>query len=173
MDSNRISQMTEGNVRCRPTFLTVSLLRELLDYNPENGIFTWRKTGKIAGNLNPNGHVYIGIRGYYFKAHRLAWFYIYEEWAGLLDHKDQRASNNAISNLRKATASQNQANKSIYINNMLRVKGVKEKPSGRYEARIRVNKRLLYLGTFDTIEEAREAYKQAAIEHFGEFACVK
>lgn len=42
----------------------------------------------------------------------------------------------------------------------------------RWRAFIGVNKQTLWLGTYHTEAEAAEMYNQAAIEHFGEFACL-
>lgn len=49
-------------------------------------------------------------------------------------------------------------------------KGVKDNKYGRWEARIQFNKRSLHLGTFDTAQQAAEAYNDAAVQYHGEFA---
>lgn len=50
-------------------------------------------------------------------------------------------------------------------------KGVSfHKLTGRWSAQIGVNRRLHYLGLFDTPEQAAYAYDAAAKEHHGEFA---
>jgi hypothetical protein len=54
--------------------------------------------------------------------------------------------------------------------NKIGLKGMSIRPNGRYQARIRVDKKIIWLGTFDTPEEAHSAYVQAAKQHFGEFA---
>ena len=45
-----------------------------------------------------------------------------------------------------------------------------DKRRKNWHARIKVNKRSIHLGTFETPEEAFAAYMAAAIKHFGEFA---
>lgn len=153
--------------------MTVSLgeLRELLNYNEETGAFYWKKGNKKglnAGCMHHTGYIYIRIDGVDYGAHYLAWYYIYGEIA-LIDHEDRRQWNNSLINLRKATSSQNAFNKQTYSNNVLGVKGIRIK-HGKYEARIQVNKKPIYLGTFETLEEAMQVRQQAAKHYFGEFA---
>ncbi|EFE1615700.1 hypothetical protein CKI87_000297 [Escherichia coli] len=59
---------------------------EVLDYNKETGIFTWKKklsargaVGKVAGTIS-YGYNAINIDGVRYFAHRLAWLYVYGEW---------------------------------------------------------------------------------------------
>jgi hypothetical protein len=86
-----------------------------------------------------------------------------------VDHINRNGLDNRRENLRLATRSQNMANKTVYLTNKLGVKGVYLR-NNRYRAQIQVEGRKIMLGTFDTLDEAREAYKQAAVKHFGEFA---
>ena len=157
--------------------LDVELVRSLLNYDQETGIFTWRVTrsgsahvGDVAGHLTPFGYIHMRIAGYRVYAHRLAWFYVYGEWPkDEIDHIDQDKAHNAISNLREADNSQNHANVSMYANNSSGIKGVR-KYWKRFRATIGVKGTIIHLGTFDTPEEARTAYINAAKKHFGEFA---
>lgn len=156
--------------------ITLELLRKYLFYNPWTGWFTWTRPisnrvriGEIAGSLHNSGYIVIRIHRIDYPAHVLAWFYIHGVWANI-DHEDRNGYNNRLSNLRVATASQQNHNKKVYANNKLGVKGVKLTKSGRYEANIQVNHVQTYLGTFDTIEEASEAYSIAARKHYGQFA---
>ncbi len=95
-----------------------------------------------------------------------------------VDHKDRNKQDCRKSNLRMATPSESQAN-CVKPSGRCTYRGVSPAVSntkygvienGRYQAKIRHNKIILCLGTFDTIEQAAEAYDRAAIRVFGEFA---
>lgn len=89
----------------------------------------------------------------------------------MVDHRDRDGLNNSRSNLRIATRSQNFANRKRQKNNTTGFKGVTRCPNGkRFYAQIQVNNRNIYLGTYDTAEEAHAAYLAAAKAYFGEFA---
>lgn len=90
----------------------------------------------------------------------------------IVDHKDGDALNNRRSNLRLATHAQNMQNRRMHRQTQSGVKGVGVRPSGRFRAVIYHNKVRHHLGTFDTLEEAKEAYRLAALHYFGEFANV-
>ena len=90
-----------------------------------------------------------------------------------IDHKDGNGLNNQRYNLRKASDLQNSRNKGIYKNNISGYKGVsfrKQSTKNPYQARIRVNKQEINLGSFSTAIEAALVYDQAAKQYFGEFA---
>lgn len=86
-----------------------------------------------------------------------------------VDHKDGDYYNCTRTNLRVATASQNQANRRVQKNSTTGVKGVF--PHGnRYRSYVTINRKQKWLGSFDTVEEAKAVYDEAAKEIFGEFA---
>lgn len=89
-----------------------------------------------------------------------------------VDHKDGNGLNNRRSNLRLCDAFQNQHNCKIARNNKSGHKGVHwHKSRQRWRATIRVNgSEPIYLGYFDTPEQAGAAYKEAAEKLFGAFA---
>jgi hypothetical protein len=99
--------------------LTAERLRELLDYGPETGVFTWRvtvgrraKAGAIAGSRHKDGYWQIRIDGKLQLAHRLAWLWMTGEWPeSILDHFDTNRANNKWSNLRNATRRLNAENR--------------------------------------------------------------
>lgn len=88
-----------------------------------------------------------------------------------VDHWDGDGLNNQKSNLRLATGSQNQHNRSKNINNTSGFKGVTYyKNTNKWICRIRLNGKDIHIGYFDDPIMAARAYDQKAIELFGEFA---
>ncbi len=88
-----------------------------------------------------------------------------------IDHIDRDRLNNQRNNLRPATSSQNSANSKANVRNTSGYKGVHwRKERRKWQAKIQVEGERIYLGNFDTPEEASEAYNQAADYYFGEFA---
>jgi hypothetical protein len=88
-----------------------------------------------------------------------------------IDHIDGNRANNQRSNLRVATHAENLRNRGKNRNNTSGFKGAfLQKLSGRYFAQICVDRRRIYLGTFNTPEEAHAAYMVAAHKYHKEFA---
>jgi len=88
-----------------------------------------------------------------------------------IDHIDGNKQNNNPSNLRIATNQDNQRNVKIQRNNTSGFKGVTyEKNRNKWKASIYDGTRKINLGRFKSPEEAHLAYKNKAIELFGEFA---
>jgi hypothetical protein len=84
-----------------------------------------------------------------------------------VDHKDGNTLNNKRDNLRIATPSQNGANRNKANNSGYR--GV-IKVGKSYQAHIKVNYKIIYLGTFALASFASAAYEAAAKKYFGEFS---
>lgn len=163
------------------TNLTRLELMETLDYNPETGIFVWkkrncqrRKTGDIAGSIRKDGRVTITIKYSAYLAHRLAWLFTYGEWPEFeIDHINLNPNDNRISNLRKASHAENKWNTTVRKNNKLGIKGVSlDKKKNKYQAVFTRNRERIWLGYFNTPEEAAKVYKDAVIRYNGEFARV-
>lgn len=159
-------------------FITQDLVKALFTYCPIQGTFTRlittgtkAKQGSIANCDTDSGYQTLEINGHRYRAHRVAWLYVYGIFPSeYLDHIDRNRSNNSISNLREATVTQNSGNTKVRADNSTGYKGVSlDKRSGRYRAYITINKKQKSLGYFSTAEEAAEAYNSAAATHFGEF----
>lgn len=90
------------------------------------------------------------------------------------DHINANPLDNRKENLRTVTALQNQMNRSPNKKGSSRLKGAwfdsSSKQEKRWRSSIRLNGRQKYLGRFLTQQEAHEAYKAAAAEHFGIYA---
>lgn len=158
------------------SLITVQRLRELLTYDPETGVFTWRvqrsqcRAGQPAGTLT-YGYLHIRVEGRIYSAHRLAWLYVTGDWPrAFVDHINRDRSDNRWTNLREANKSQNNANSDVRESSRTRIKGVQTTKRGRYRSKIKVNGRQHYLGTFDSEHEASQAYAEAARAAFGQFA---
>lgn len=177
------------------TGLTVEQLRALLHYDPDTGFFRWRegidhwRAGLPAGTLykqrpsgpsrvaigigttSENKYKVIGVRKRVYRAHRLAWLYIYGEWPdGEIDHINGDPTDNRIVNLRVATLAENSRNRGLRADNTSGIKGVSwSKKSNRWLAHLGHNGKLLHLGLFDTIEEAKAVREEAARRLQGQF----
>lgn len=163
----------------RKKTLTVSTVREFLDYDPEAGVFLWKKprpkvvVGAVAGHLKKDtGYRTITILGRMYFAHQVAWLYVHGTWPpDEVDHKDHQHDHNAIHNLRLATRSQNQANASLRVDNTSGFRGVTYYPRNKkWGAYLSHDKRRVWLGLHATPEEAHAAVVQAGKRLHGEFS---
>jgi len=159
--------------------ITVDELRRLLAYDPETGYFTWLVTlcskgpaGGRAGSKRRKGYIEIKIYGRSYASHRLAWFYVHGKWPpNHIDHINGVRDDNRIVNLRPATSSQNRRNSKCSSGSGR--KGVYwYKPTGKWAASICIGGKNKYLGYFENIDDAADAYRRAAVENYGEFARV-
>lgn len=153
------------------TEITREQLLAALRYEPETGHFFWLvkrhnsiNPGNKAGCDLPTGYVGIGFARKVYQAHRLAWFYVYGVWPkGHTDHINGDKKDNRIANLRDVTPMQNAHNQWKPLkSNRLGLMGVSKHGRG-YAAQITINRKMKYLGTFDTAEKAHQAYLQAKL----------
>ena len=96
------------------------LVRSLLDYNKETGIFTWTKLAqrsvrhKRAGSPMPSGYRRIKIDGFEWYEHRLALYWVTGIWPlELVDHRNLIKSDNRFTNLRHANSALNSQNSKV------------------------------------------------------------
>jgi hypothetical protein len=152
--------------------LNVKMLSALLAVDPGSPSWlSWKKkpstfspiqVGDFAGSIGSEGYYRIKIDGVTYLNHRIVWALTNSLDPGIsqIDHIDGNRSNNSPANLRLATHrtnSQNKVNKSRYG------MGVK-KQGGSFQARIRIEGRLIHLGSFPTAKDAAAAYERAANE---------
>ena len=159
--------------------LTKEWVRFHLEYNASTGIFRRRVAnsnnsvaGDVAGARAGAGYIEIKIDGKSYKAHRLAWLYVYGHLPrGDIDHANMDREDNRLKNLRAATRSQNQFNRPRLRSNKSGFKGVSwHKATSKFVAQASLNGKKCYLGVFGTPEEAAAAYRNFARRHHGEFA---
>lgn len=161
----------------------VSVLRNLVEYQPETGLIVWRErrgddhwnrryAGACALNSSDGrGYKQGLLLGRKVLAHRAAWALFYGQWpSGEIDHIDGDRSNNRICNLRIATKSQNQCNSKKSARNNSGFKGVHwNTRKNMWQAQIMLNKRQHNLGYFETAKDAHAAYAAASERMHGEF----
>lgn len=161
--------------------LSVSRLREIMDYNPNEGTFIWRvarrgvRAGATCGRISVHGYREIGVEGTLYRANRLAWFYVTGNWPqGVVDHVDGDKANDRWSNLRDCSQSQNMGNMAAKrINNTTGHRGVVwDKARGKWRAQICVGGAKRNLGRFSELDAAKQAYANAHKAAFGSFSNV-
>lgn len=145
--------------------LTQERLKEVLDYNSETGLFFWKRkinkipNGKPAGANQNRGYIQLMIDSHNYLAHRLAWLYVHGKWPkNQIDHINRDKKDNRILNLRDVSNSTNQLNIGLRSHNSSGVTGVVKsaKPHRPWAAQINRNNKKIFLGYFQTIEEAKK-----------------
>lgn len=147
-------------------------LLEAFTYNQHTGELThnWNTVHKQVGDLVTYPHyegylqVYVGKQEYL--AHRLIWRMMTGVWPFQVDHENHIRTDNSWKNLREVSNSRlNQLNTSISRNNSSGVNGVRILPSGRFCAFIMINRKQISLGTYDVLEDATAARREADIRY--------
>ena len=88
-----------------------------------------------------------------------------------VDHIDGDGLNCQRVNLRNCTHIQNTMNRRMSLTSTSGFKGVSwHKRDEVWQANIRVDRKLKYLGSFSMLEDAALAYNKAATKYFGEYA---
>ena len=114
-----------------------------------------------AGTLGKDGYIRVFVDGKSYLAHRIVYLMHHDEYVGELDHINRNKTDNSIENLRCVPRSENARNKGAYKNNSTGFKYVHSHPCGKYEAGVRVNGKRIYIGLFETPEEASLAAQAA------------
>jgi len=155
--------------------ITQERLKELVRYNPDTGIFTWKvstssraKVGAVAGHPNKrDGYIDMHVDGYAERAHRFVFIYMTGSLPkGRSDHISGVRDDNRWVNLRDATASENNKNARISKNNTSGFNGVVwNKKINKWQSQIRVNYKSINLGYYVDFNKAVAARRQANIEY--------
>ncbi len=177
---------------------TYKRLREVINYDPLTGEFTWKNrpvkvlndqywnrrfSGKPAGVISKKGqreYRMICIDNITYFGHRLAFLLMKkrEPYPGYeIDHI--KGWSNIWTNLREVTHDENQQNTGLRKNNKSGIPGVKyQERYHRWTANIQVNGKAHWIGSFtvkknkngERTEEAKEIAKEEAIAAYKEIA---
>lgn len=135
------------------------------DYEVLKNMRWYLNTGKQDGPI----YVKTRVNGKQILMHR---FILNPSKGYHVDHKDFNGLNNQKINLRCCTQRNNNRSSNIRKNNTTGFKGVTfSKLRVVYHSQIMVDRKHIHCGTFDNKEDAARAYDEAAIKHFGDFAC--
>lgn len=165
--------------------LSVAILKELVLYEPESGVAVWRPrpdrmfnaagqakywNEKNAGCLafrpdKRDGYRTAQILGKNYRAHKLVFFYMTGKWpAGQVDHIDGNRANNAWSNLRVVSHTENMRNRKLFATNTSGFHGVYWHAEHQaWASQIEVEGVRKHLGYFYCKNEAAAARRGAEI----------
>jgi hypothetical protein len=141
-----------------------------LRYDPMTGLLYWTvdrrnvKKDTIAGSLcKINKYIKIMVNKKNYQAHRVCWYLHYGSFpTNQIDHINGVRHDNRICNLREATDAENRQNSAKRKDNSSGYTGVCwSKKEGKFETRIYVNNKKIFLGYFDSAELAHQTYVQA------------
>ena len=126
--------------------------------------------GSKAGTKKAQ-YTMIGINGIRYYAHKIIFMMIHGYCPKTITFIDGNCQNCKIENLKAVTRSQLIAKTPRRIDNTSGYKGVSWSSKNKnWVATITKNGKMMFLGGFDNIETAHEAYVQAANRYHGEFA---
>ena len=153
--------------------MNLARLTELLNYNPETGILTWKvsrrgyrgiKAGDVAGTVHPSlarpGYksIRLMVDQKWHEANRVAWVLHFRSKIpdGMyIDHINGDATDNRAANLRLASHKQNMENMKLSARNSSGYRGVSwDSSRSRWVATISHNGKQKNLGRFETKEKA-------------------
>lgn len=152
--------------------LTIERLRQVLRYEPATGNFFWvhrdthkSKLGKQASIIRSHGYLSVCIDSVYYYTHRLVWMYVNGRMPDVIDHINGNKQDNRIENLRSVDQKTNAENV---------VKPRKHNKSGligaykaknKFKSKIKIDGKYVYLGMFETPEDASQAFIDMKRKH--------
>ena len=148
-------------------------LKEVLNYDPETGFFTWKKKiarcvkiGARTGSIQSNGYMLIGIDNMRYLAHRLAFIYMTGSAPDYVDHINHDEIDNRWENLASASTLDNARNQSRHSDNTSGANGVYwHKGKNKWHATYRMEGKNYHVWYFAAVAEAAKARKSADIKN--------
>lgn len=126
-------------------------------YNPETGEI-FNHNNKLCSYTSSTGYITCRFtedyKEYSCQAHRLAWYIVTGKIADTIDHINRIRNDNRFINLRDVNTQKNGFNRKANGYTFV-------KKTQKYKAAIGINYKQVYLGHYDTEEEASQAYLDA------------
>ena len=155
--------------------ITKDKLIELFVY--DNGELRWKKSrqgvsaGAIVGCDNGFGYKTTKIDGVRYRVHRLIFMMFHGFMPETVDHIDGNPLNNRIENLREATRSQNQQNRTKPKTGKNHVKNVYfDKSSAKWRVSFKLNGKQRSFGSYEDLELAELVAIETRNKLHGAFA---
>lgn len=138
---------------------------EEVKYHPSTGLLSRKKSrgnqrlGSVNLTIDGKGYYRISIKGKRYKSHHVVWLLHYGVFPSQLDHINGVKTDNRIENLREATTQQNCHYRiSGQKKNRVGLPGVTLLASGKYKSQAQILGQKVYLGQYETAQEAYEKY---------------
>lgn len=148
------------------------VVRGKFRYDPETGEMErlWARIGwqPVPGKVGNHGYRVMSFEGYPTLYHRVAWWIMTGAWPECIDHLNRNRQDNRWSNLKDVGYTDNNLNRAMNVNNTSGVRGVSfRKASGKWIPHITVDRRVLWLGSYENFEDAVAVRKAAEVKYFG------
>jgi hypothetical protein len=145
---------SQGELRLLFDYRDGLLIRKTVGSNGKH------RVGDVAGSVNQNGYKYVGLGGTQYAQHRVVWKWHNGTEPETIDHVNDDKSDNRIENLRAVSDRQNSAKEAQKRRKNNLPLGVWPK-RGRFIAMAKIDGKRRSLGTYDTPEQAHQAYLEA------------
>jgi hypothetical protein len=177
----RPGRLLESGMKRFPP-LTVAEIEKRLSVDLETGCCFWKDPtkhhlnliGKEAGGPRKNRankfYWVIKLNGIPYKRAQLILTVASGKWPDqMVDHIDGDSLNDKATNLRHATGTQNAWNHRGRVKSNDLPMGIRQLPSGKFQARVACNKKTINIGSFHSLSDAQEAYVAKRKELFNEY----
>lgn len=173
----------------KDNLLTQEIVRELIDYDKETGVARWKVrnskwwvdgyrtaqgaannwnsiyAGKEISSTTTGGYIQVYVLGKNYYLHRIIFLWVTGEWPNFVDHINGNRGDNRWENLRSVDKIDNSRNIIRPKTNKSGCVGVIN-VKGKWQARIYIADKNIYLGSYETKEEAIKRRKDAE-RHYG------
>ena len=127
----------------------------------------YKKVSSYYWGINSQGYLHSRIKGKLVRLHLFILDYPFKT----VDHINRNKLDNRKSNLRECEQKENTKNMSVKKNNSSGVSGVSfNKSTGKWRARIMVDRKEISLGHYTSFEQAVKARREGEFKYFGDFA---